>query len=78
MQPLDTSAEVQKKLDEHYRRMTPIEKADFLRSAWSSARAMALAGLRLDYPDESEAKLEARWASRRLGPELYAKVMDRT
>lgn len=77
MRPNDTSPEVQRRMDEHYRRMTPAEKGEVVRAAWRTARALALAGLRLDYPDESEAALEARWAERRLGPELFSRAKAR-
>ncbi|MDA1266361.1 MAG: hypothetical protein O2816_14880 [Planctomycetota bacterium] len=64
-------------MDAHYRAMTPAEKIAAVRDAWASARLLALAGLRLDYPDESEEQLEARWAERRLGSELYQKAAAR-
>lgn len=77
MRPTDTSLEAQELMDDHYRRMSPAEKFEAVRDAWSSARALALAGLRLDHPGESEEALEARWAERRLGSELYARVVAR-
>lgn len=77
MRPRDTSPDVQRMLDEHYLRMTPAEKAEAVRDAWRTARTLALAGLRLDHPGETEAQLEARWAERRLGPELDARAEAR-
>ena len=71
MRPTDTSLETQRRMDEHYRQMTPAEKAEAVRAAWCTARTLALAGLRLDYPGECEEVLEARWAERRLGRELF-------
>jgi hypothetical protein len=62
-------------LDDHHRRMTPAEKVAAVRDAWQSARALALAGLRLDHPHESDEELEERWAERRLGRELYRRVV---
>ncbi len=75
MRPADTSPIVQKMMDEHYLRMTPAEKADVVRDAWETARALAFAGLRIDYPGEDEEQLEARWAERRLGTSLYRRVI---
>lgn len=64
-------------MDEHYRSMSPAEKIRAVREAWYTARELALAGLRLDYPGESDEQLELRWAERRLGKELFEKAMSR-
>jgi len=77
MQPRDTSPEIQRRMDAHYRQMTPAEKGEAVRAAWNTARTFALAGLRLDHPGESDVDLEARWAERRLGRELFRRVMAR-
>jgi hypothetical protein len=77
MRPGDTAPEVQKRMDEHYRRMTPAEKAEAVRDAWNTARTLALAGLRLDHPGESDEQLEARWAERRLGRALFGRALAR-
>ncbi len=71
MRPADTSPEAQRIMDEHYRRMTPAEKMAQVQDAWRSARILALAGLRLDFPDATEQELEDRWAERRLGTRLF-------
>lgn len=75
MRPSDTAPGVQERMDEHYRRMTPAEKAEAVRGAWDTARTLALAGLRLDFPGESDEQLEARWAERRLGKTLFGRVV---
>lgn len=74
MRPSDTASGIQRRMDEHYRRMTPAEKAEAVRDAWDTARTLALAGLRLDFPGESDEQLDARWAERRLGPALFGRV----
>ena len=75
MQSRDTSPEVQAILNAHYRRMSPAEKWKAVEDAWETALTFALAGLRLDFPGETEEQLEGRWAERRLGKELYAKAL---
>ena len=74
MPPRDTHPDVQQMLDDHYRGMTPAEKAEAVRRAWRTARVMQLAGLRVQYPNESEEELERRLAERWLGPELFSRA----
>ena len=74
VRPSDTSSDVQRRLDEHYLDMTPAAKGESIRDAWRTARALALAGLRIDHPGESDEQLELRWAERRLGRELFEKA----
>ena len=73
--PTDTSPEVQRILDAHALSMSPAEKLAAVDDAWRTARALALAGLRIDHPDATEEELEELWAERRLGSELYRKVV---
>ncbi len=75
MLPRDTSSDVQRLMDEHYRRMTPAEKLAAVDDAWQTARTLALAGLRLDFPQETEEQLDLRWAERRLGKPLFERAM---
>lgn len=77
MRPRDTTPEVQRMLDEYHRDMSPAEKAEAVRRAWRTARAMQLAGLRVQHPNESEAQLEQRMAERWLGRELYRRATGR-
>lgn len=77
MRPTDTSAAAQHLLDEHYRRMSPIEKAEALTAAWHLARTMQLAGLRLQHPAASDAELEGLLVQRWLGPALFAKAREK-
>lgn len=77
MLPRDTSSDVQRLMDEHYRRMTPTEKLAAVDDAWQTARTLALAGLRLDFPQATEEQLALRWAERRLGKSLFERAMAR-
>lgn len=63
-------------MDEHYRQMTPAEKLAMLEESWATARTMALAGLRLEFPNETDDELVDRWAERRLGKKLYGLARD--
>ncbi len=74
MRPSDTSPEVQKLMDEHYRQMTPAAKLEVLKGSWASARALAIAGLRIEFPGETEDELDLRWSKRRLGADLFERV----
>jgi hypothetical protein len=76
MRPSDTHPEIQRLLDAHALRMTPAEKAQAVRSAWRTARALQLAGLRELYPRDSEERLRERLAERWLGPELYRRARE--
>ncbi len=76
MRPSDTSPEAQRIMDDHYRQMTPAEKLAMLKESWATARTMALAGLRLEFPNETQEELDARWAERRLGKKLYRLARD--
>ncbi len=71
MRPSDTSPEAQRSMDDHYRQMTPAAKLGMLGQAWEAAKTMALAGLRLDFPEATEDQLIELWAERRLGKRLY-------
>jgi len=75
MRSRDTSSDVQRMMDEHQLRMTPAEKFAALDDAWQTARTLALAGLRLGFPDETEEQLDLRWAERRLGTPLFERAM---
>jgi hypothetical protein len=44
----------------------------------TSARELALAGIRKRFPNESEAELHRRLADLLLGPELAGRVWERT
>jgi len=57
-----------------WRRATPTRKMEMLAQLNASARTLALAGLRSQYPQASEAELRRRLAGLLLGEELARKV----
>ncbi len=57
---------------------TPAEKLEMLAELNASARLLALAGLRTQYPRENEAKIQRRLAGLLLGEELAYKVYGGT
>lgn len=54
--------------------MEPRDKVRMVMALNRSVEAMALAGLRLRYPDASERELRLRFAARRYGRELVLKA----
>ena len=71
-QSADTSVEVEKVLLERYRRMSPAEKLDLVRSLTNAANELALAGARLRHPGSSDSELRLRVAARRLPADVMA------
>jgi predicted component of type VI protein secretion system len=57
-----------------WRQASPTRKMNMLAQLNASARVLALAGLRSQYPQASEAELHRRLASLILGDELARKV----
>jgi hypothetical protein len=76
MRPLsaDTSPDAEAVRFALYARMSPADKLARMAELTRSANALALAGLRRDYPDASDEELWLRLAVRRLGPELVARA----
>lgn len=74
MQPLadDTSLDVEARLIEGWRRMSPAEKAAMVSALCRSTREMALAGIRHRYPSASQREQFLRLAILTLGRELAA------
>ena len=60
----DTPLEVERKLVEGYRRMTPADKVRRVRDLNYTLRKLALAHLRSRYPTASERELQLRFAAR--------------
>lgn len=71
----DTSPEMEARLVELYRRMTPAQRAAKVSSLTASAHAVALAGLRQVHPGDSERELRLRLAARYIDPELLERAM---
>jgi hypothetical protein len=70
----DTTPEAEKVLIQLLREATPARKMEMVESANRTARMLAMAGLREQFPHESEVQLRRRLADLLLGPELAAKV----
>ena len=72
--PADTTPEAWAKQFELYRRMSAAEKAAGVRGITLAVNALALAGLRQQYPSASPAELRLRLAVRRLGEDIVARA----
>lgn len=70
----DTDPEIENLLLEGLRRMPPWRKVALVCDMNRTVRALALAGLRQRYPDDSPAQRHRRLADLVLGPELAARV----
>ncbi|MCP4203953.1 MAG: hypothetical protein GY769_18705 [bacterium] len=66
----DTSPDAERVRLEVYRKMPPERKLELVEDANDTARALALAGLRLRYPDEPPERLHRRLFGLILGEEL--------
>jgi len=70
--PSDTQPDALRVMSRLYARMTPEEKLRRVRDLTLTANGLALAGLRVRHPEESEAELLLRLARIRLGDDLVA------
>ena len=70
----DTDLEAAQLLIALYRGMTPVDKLQRVRDLMLTSHRLALAGLRLRHPEESDRALRLRLARRRLGRELAAQL----
>jgi hypothetical protein len=70
----DTSEEIERLLFERYRQMSPRDKVRMVMKLNRAVEAMALAGLRQQYPDATERELRLRLAARLYGRELVLKA----
>ncbi|MGE0728428.1 MAG: hypothetical protein AB7O92_08390 [Acidimicrobiia bacterium] len=68
--PADTSAEIQRMLDERWRAATPAEKAAQVDAMFRDCTAMALTGITLQHPDATPEEVRYQLALRRYGREL--------
>jgi len=71
----DTSLDLEARLFDRYRRMSPEEKLEYVGALGRLAEEVALAGLRAKYPDASEEdnrlRLVSRWIDRDTMIRLY-------
>jgi len=65
--PGDTSADIQRLLDERWRAASPIEKAAQVDQMFCDCTAMALTGISLQYPDATPDEVRYHLAVRRYG-----------
>jgi hypothetical protein len=70
----DTSADARAVMRRLYASMSPAEKLKRMSELTLAANQLALAGLRMRYPDEADAELLLRLARTRLGDELTDRV----
>lgn len=69
-----TPPEVEALLLDRYRRMTPAAKAAKVASLTATTHAVALAGLRLAHPHDTERELKLRLASRYIDRDLLERA----
>jgi hypothetical protein len=70
----DTDPRAEEIQIEIFRQMRPAQKMQLVADAFACARELALAGLRLRYPDASPESLERLWRGQLLGEELANRV----
>ena len=57
-----------------YRRMPAGRKFELIFDTYRTGRSLAIAGIRMRYPEAGEADLWRLWAREHLGPELFESV----
>lgn len=70
----DTSSEARRVLYDLYRQMSPARKFQLLCDTYEMGKDLALAGLRMRYPEADKDELWRLWARQHLGRELFEKV----
>ncbi len=68
MRPLDTSEEAWRYMDEKLRQMTPEQKIQRVASLTALTHGLALAQIRIQYPDENERRWKVRLLARTTDP----------
>ena len=71
MKNSDTSSDARRVQIDIYRRMTPARKFELIAEAYEFGKSLAMAGIRLRYPDATEEQVREIWARQHLGDELY-------
>jgi hypothetical protein len=74
MNQTDTSPEARQVLLDIYRRMPIAVKFERIFSAYQTGKMLAMAGLKLLYPNATEKQIWFLWAKRHLGENLFNKV----
>ena len=57
-----------------YRRMSPAKKFELVCDAYRFGQLLAMAGIRMHFPDADDKQVRQIWAKEHLGEELYYKV----
>ena len=70
----DTHPDIEKRLIEGYRKMSPGQKLRCVREMTRFGQKLALADIRRRYPEADERECQLRLASRWLDPELMRKA----
>ena len=72
--PRDTSARADEVQFELLRAMTPQQRAEIFTALTLAVQDLAMAGLRLQYPNATDDELRLRLAARRLGDDVVRRV----
>jgi len=70
----DTSPAAEAVQFDLWRRMTPVEKADLFTGLTLAVQELAMAGMRLRHPNDSDDTIRLRLAVQRLGEETVRRV----
>ncbi len=70
----DTPKEVLEIQYDLYRKMTPAKKFRIVCDAYRFGQSLAMAGIRMRFPNANEKEVKQIWAKEHLGEELYKKV----
>ncbi len=70
----DTTPEAQRVQYDIYRKMSPARKFELISDAYHTGKLLAMAGLRMRYPQASEEEIWRLWAQQHLGKELFEQV----
>ena len=70
----DTSKEAHQVLIAIYKRMTPAVKMHRIFETYRTGKTLAIAGLKLSYPNATEEQIWRLWARKHLGDELFEQV----
>ncbi len=71
---IDTPKEVLKIQYDLYRKMAPSKKFRIICDAYRFGQSLAMAGIRMRFPDATQKEVKQIWAKEHLGEELYNKV----
>lgn len=67
----DTSPEALRALHRMYRKMPPAAKLKLVFQTYDTGRELAMAGIRMRYPEADEAEVRRLWMRQHLGSELF-------